>query len=51
MTRNPGHYDPQLRAGAANPAALKASIRDKFINVALKQLAEHGMVSGIPLIS
>ena len=44
MTKNPGYYDPQLRAGAANPVALRASIRDKFINVALKQLAEHGLV-------
>ena len=42
MTRNPGHYGLQLRT--SDPAAIKAAIREKFINTALKQLAEHGMV-------
>lgn len=42
MTRNPGYYGLQLRT--SDPAAVKAAIRDKFINTALKQLADHGLV-------
>ena len=42
MTRNPGHYGLQMRT--SDPAAVKAAIREKFVNTALKQLAEHGMV-------
>ena len=42
MTRNPGYYGLQLRT--SDPAAIKAAIREKFVNTALKQLAEHGMV-------
>jgi hypothetical protein len=42
MTRNPGYYGLQLHT--SDPAAVKGAIRDKFINTALKQLAEHGLV-------
>lgn len=42
MIRNPGHCGLQLRT--SDPAAVKAAIREKFVNTALKQLAEHGMV-------
>lgn len=42
MTRNPGHYGLQLRT--SDPAAVKAAIREKFVNTALRQLADHGMV-------
>lgn len=42
MVRNPGYYGLQLHT--SDPAAVKPAIRDKFINTALKQLAEHGLV-------
>lgn len=42
MTKNPAHYGLQLPT--SDPAAVKAAILEKFVNIALKKLAEHGLV-------
>ena len=46
MTKHPEKYDMQLRGAATDAATVKAAIREKFVNVALKQLSQHGLVSG-----
>jgi len=46
MMKSPGKYGLQLPMGQAGDlAALRAAIRARFMDTAVKQLTQHGLVS------